>query len=90
MTGVISLLAWPRHLLLFISLPLKDKESKKDEMVGWYHGFNGHEPWANSGRWQGAGKPGSLQPMGSQRVEHDLATEQQQQPVKEGNRVDCK
>ena len=34
--------------------------------------------WANSGRWWGTGKPGVLQSMGSQRVGHNLATEQQQ------------
>ena len=34
--------------------------------------------WANSGRWWRTGKPGVLQFMGSQRVRHDLATEQQQ------------
>ena len=33
---------------------------------------------ANSGRWWRTGKPGVLQPMGSQRVRHSLATEQQQ------------
>ena len=33
--------------------------------------------WANSGRWWG--KPGMLQSMGSQRVRHNLTTEQQQQ-----------
>jgi len=33
--------------------------------------------WANSGRWWRTGKPGMLQSMGSQRVKHDLATEQQ-------------
>ena len=32
--------------------------------------------WANSGRWWRTGKPGVLQFMGSQRVRHDLATEQ--------------
>ena len=32
--------------------------------------------WANSGRWWRIGKPGVLQSMGSQRVRHDLATEQ--------------
>ena len=35
--------------------------------------------WANSGRSWRAGKPGVLQSVGSQRVGHDLATEQQQQ-----------
>ena len=35
--------------------------------------------WENSGRWCGAGRPGMLQSIGSQRVGHDWATEQQQQ-----------
>ena len=35
--------------------------------------------WASSGRWWRTGKPGLLQSMGSQRVGHDWATEQQQQ-----------
>ena len=34
--------------------------------------------WANSGRWWRTGKPGMLQVMGSQRVGHDLAIEQQE------------
>ena len=34
--------------------------------------------WANSGRWWRTGKPGVLQFIGSQRVGHDLVTEQQQ------------
>ena len=33
--------------------------------------------WANSRRYWRTGKPGVLQPMGSQRVRHNLATEQQ-------------
>ena len=33
--------------------------------------------WTNSGRWWRTGKPGTLQFMGSQRVRHDLASEQQ-------------
>ena len=33
--------------------------------------------WANSGRWWRTGKPGMLQFVGSKRVRHDLATEQQ-------------
>ena len=33
--------------------------------------------WANSGRWWRAGKPGVLQSLGSQRVEHNWATGQQ-------------
>ena len=35
------------------------------------------------------GKPGVLQPMGSQRVEHDLATEQQQIRNVESARGHC-
>ena len=35
--------------------------------------------WANSRRWCGIGKHSMLQSMGSQRVGHDWATEQQQQ-----------
>ena len=34
--------------------------------------------WANSGRWWGTRKPGVWQSMGSQIIEHDLATKQQQ------------
>ena len=34
--------------------------------------------WANSGRWWRIGKPGVLQSMGSQRIRHNWATEQQQ------------
>ena len=34
--------------------------------------------WANSRRWWRTGEPGMLQSMGSQRVGHDLATEEQQ------------
>ena len=33
--------------------------------------------WASSGRWWRTGKPGMLQSMGSQRVRHSWATEQQ-------------
>ena len=35
--------------------------------------------WADSRRWWGTGKPGTLQSMGSQRIGHDLVTEQWQQ-----------
>ena len=36
--------------------------------------------WASSRRWWRSGKPGGLQSMGSQRVRHQLVTEQQHQP----------
>ena len=40
--------------------------------------------WANSERYWGTGEPGTPQAMGSQRVGHDLATEQQWQPGEPG------
>ena len=42
--------------------------------------------WANSGRQWRTEEPGILQSMGSQRVRHDLATEQRQQ---QRGRVEC-
>ena len=36
--------------------------------------------WASSGRWWRTGEPGTLQSKGSQRVRHNWATAQQQQP----------
>ena len=38
--------------------------------------------WASSWRWWRKGKPGVLQSLGSQRVGHDWATEQQQYLIK--------
>ena len=35
--------------------------------------------WAKSGRWQRTGKPGVLQSMGLQRIEHNWTKQQQQQ-----------
>ena len=35
--------------------------------------------WASSGRWWRTEEPGELQSMGSQRIRHDLGTQQQQQ-----------
>ena len=49
----------------------------EDEMVGWHHQLNGHEFWANSKKQRRTRKRGVLQSMGSQRVRHNLATEQQ-------------
>ena len=42
----------------------------EDEMVGWHHQLNGHEFEQAPGMGD-EGKPGVLQSMGSQRVEHD-------------------
>ena len=49
----------------------------EDEMVGWYHQLNGHESEQTLGDGEGQGRLGMLQSMGSQRVGHDLVTEQQ-------------
>ena len=45
-------------------------------MVGWHHQLNGKE-FEQTGRQWRTGKPGVLQPMGSQKAERDLVTEQQ-------------
>ena len=45
-------------------------------MVGWHHQLNGHEFEQTPGNSEVTGEPGVLQSMGSQRVRHDIATEQ--------------
>ena len=45
--------------------------------------------WASSGRWWRTKKPGLLQSMGSQRVRHDWATEQQW-PTTIKNDISCR
>ena len=47
----------------------------EDEIVGWHHQLNGREFEQALG--DGKEQPGVLQSMGSQRVRHDWATEQQ-------------
>ena len=54
------------------------KGATEDEIVGWHHRLNGHEFEKTLRDSEGQGKPGILQSMGSQRVRHHLATEQQQ------------
>ena len=58
----------------------KAKEEKGDR---WWGGWMASQTqstwvWVNSRRWWRAWKPGVLPSMGSQRVRHHLATEQQQ------------
>ena len=53
-----------------------NRRKGQQKMIGWYHQINGHEFWQTPG-YRRTGKPGILQAMGSQRVGHDLATEQQ-------------
>ena len=56
----------------------KEKRASENEMAGRHHWCNGHEPGQTSGDGEGQ-RPGVLQVMGSQRVRHNWATEQQQQ-----------
>ena len=56
----------------------KEKRALEDEMAGWHHQCNEHELGQVPGdgeRWR---RPGVLHSMGSQRLEHNRATEQQQ------------
>ena len=52
------------------------KGMTEDEMVGWHPRLSGQEFEQTLGDSEG-GKPGVLQSKGSQRVGHDLATDQQ-------------
>ena len=52
------------------------KGTTVDETIGWHHQPNEHAwVWVNSGSWWWTGRPGILQPMGSQRVRHNWVTE---------------
>ena len=50
----------------------------EDEIAGWHHQLNGHESKQTPGGNEGRGSLVVLQSMGSQRVGHNLVTEQQQ------------
>ena len=52
----------------------EEKGMTEDEIAGWHHRLNGHV-WVNSRSWWWTGRPGVLQSMGLQRVEHDWVTE---------------
>ena len=51
----------------------------EDEMVGWHHQLKGHEFEQALGDGEGQGSLACCSPLGSQRVELELATKQQQQ-----------
>ena len=57
----------------------EEKGVTKDEMVEWHHQLIGHEFEQTPGVSKGQGKPGVVQSMESQRVGHNLVTNQQQQ-----------
>ena len=50
----------------------------ENEMAEWPHRRNGHELGQTLGDGEGTERPGVLQSMGSQRIGHGGATEQQQ------------
>ena len=62
----------------------KDWRQEEKGMMGWDGWIASPtqwtQVWANSGRCWRTGKPGVVQSMGSQRVGHDWATEQQTTP----------
>ena len=53
-------------------------EATEDKTIRWHHCLNGHE-FEHTPEVVKDREPGVLQSMGSQRVRHNLATEQQQQ-----------
>ena len=59
----------------------EEKGATEDEMVAWHHWLNGHEFEQIPGDSEGQGSLACCNPMGLQRVGHDLATEQQQQEL---------
>ena len=61
-----------------------DRRRRGHQRMRWLGGWLASllqwtKTWANSRRWWGTGRPDVLQSMGSQRVRHNWATEQQQQ-----------
>ena len=54
----------------------QEKGAAEDEMVGWHHQLNGHKLGQTLGNSEGQGCLVCY--IGSQRVGHDLVTEQQQ------------
>ena len=52
------------------------KRAAEDEMVGWHHQLSGHELGQTLGDGEGQGSLMCCSPWGSQRIRHDLATEQ--------------
>ena len=68
----------------------EEKGLTEDEMVGWHHRLNGHEFEQAAGDGEGQGSLASCSPWGSQRVRHNWAAEQQQQPLEKLRLTDNK
>ena len=85
--GAETLIVWPpdvKSWLIGKDLDAgRDWRQEEKRMTGWAGWMASPTQWtwvwANSGRWWRTGKPGVLQFLGSQRVDCNLATEQQQQ-----------
>ena len=58
----------------------RQEKERQDKMVGWHHQLHGHEFEQVQGAGEGQGNS-MLQSMGSERVGHDWATEQQQHEI---------
>ena len=79
-------------LLIFVSLIFRPWQRLRLRRDGGDRGWDGWMAsltqqtwvWASSRRWWRTGKPGVLQFIGSQRVRHDWATEQQQPGTQNG------
>ena len=54
----------------------QEKGASEDEVFGWHHQPNGHKSDQTLGDSEGQGSQALLQSMGSQRIGHDLGTEQ--------------
>ena len=65
------------------------KRRREWQRMQWFNSIrlNGLEFWANSRRWWRTEKPGMLQSIRSQRVGHNWATEQQQNPRLNNNKI---
>ena len=53
----------------------EDRRRKGRQRMRWLDGITNSWVWVNSGSWWWTGRPGMLQSMGLQRVEHDWMTE---------------
>ena len=56
----------------------EEKGMTEKEMVGWHHWLNAHEFEQALGESEGQGSLVCCSPWGSQRVEHNIGTEQLQ------------
>ena len=68
----------------------EEKGMPEEKTVGWHHWRNGHEFEQTPGDGEGQGSLASCSPWGSQRVRHNWAAEQQQQPLEKLRLTDNK